>query len=317
MRLLLITLSLVFFMTACTKKISVKSLQTSQIPNKDIKSVYLEEFLDDSINQKEYLEEELVKKEFNKEKLFFLKKDDENIDAIITGKVLESSILYDIYYKESLDKYNCRIYDKDKKKCLYYEKIVYPCEDRRYKVRTNLKVLDSNENLLFTKNYMETTSKQVCYKNSPYFAFNLNTFRNKNQINSKLAQKIAKKMIKDLAPYYYYKNIKIIDKLEKNTSFYTKQIQNEFTNIIKLIEKDQLELAKQKLIKLDKKLEGQSYETSYNLALIYESQGVLYTAHSLYEDSLKTCNACEKVKLIKEGLNRVNENINNKENLNL
>lgn len=311
----LLTILLIFFITGCTKRISVKSLQTPHIQTKDIKYIHVENFLEDNINQTEYIEEELSKKRFENNKLFFLRKNSQNIDAIITGEVLESSVFYNLFYRESQDDYYCKKYDYKNKKCLLYAKSKYPCENREYLVKTNLKVLDSNKNIIFTKNYSKSKNNEVCFENRSYRHFYKN--REKNRINSELAKDIAKDILKDLAPYYRFEDVEIIDELQENKSLYTEQIRNEFKNIIQLIEESYYELAKQKLINLDKKLNGKSYEISYNLALIYEYQEKLHTAHSLYKDSLENCNFCEKKELIESSFIRVNNNINNKKILDL
>ena len=231
----LILIFITFFLVACTgKNLTVKSLQPSQISNKKIHNIILEDFEYDDINQTNYLEEILVNKVVDDKRVFNLQTTYQNIDAIITGKILESSLKHNFYYDEEIDYNRCKRYEyKDNKRtknCLKYKIRKIPCENRNYNVKTKLQVLDANENILFSKIYTKSKFKNKCYENRFYYNNHHYYKKEKYYINSLLAKQIAIQAVNDISPHYIYQNITIIENLEKNR--YKKETNNIFARIV-------------------------------------------------------------------------------------
>ena len=72
--------------------------------------------------------------------------------------MIESSLHYDLYYDKQETR-KCKEYKYTNGKrgaCKEYRVIKKPCENRNYKVKTKLQVLDYNEQILFSKIYTKT-----------------------------------------------------------------------------------------------------------------------------------------------------------------
>ncbi len=316
----IILFTLGFLFIGCiSKQLTVKSLHPSLINDKKIYNVILEDFINDNVNQANYLEEKLVNATIDNQRVFNLKPTYKNIDAIVTGEVIESSLFYDIYYDEETDYSRCWKYKyKDGKrttKCLEYKERKIPCENRDYKLKTKVEVLNQKEELLFTKIYSKTRNKKVCFKNrhyyNPFFHKTLNINRYKYEINSQLAKEIANDIIKDISPHYRYQNITIIEKLEEDNN-YDKNTKIRFKNIVELLDNGNINISKKKLHNLNLTLQEKSHEVLYNLALTYEAKNELYKAKEYYLKASKYCKNLENLKLIETAINRTSINLENK-----
>ncbi len=309
-----------FLIVGCTgKQLTVKSLQPSLIPNKKIYNVILEDFEYDNINQANYLEEQLVNKRIDNRRVFNLQSDYHDIDAIITGEVLESSMQYDFYYDEDIDYKRCWKYKyKDGKKtnkCLKYKIRKIPCEKKDYRVKTKIDVLNQDERLLFSKIYTKSKYTNECYRNRyyyphPYYYNRLNISREEYSINSRLARQIAKEAINDISPHYIYQKITIIDKLEE--AKYSESINKEFKDTIELLDNGNINISQERLHKLNKKLNFKSYEILYNLALTYEAQNRLRKAKNYYIKAQAICNDIDHLNLIQNSIYRTKRNLESK-----
>lgn len=301
----------ILFFAGCTPKITVKSLHPSSIPSEKIHVLHIEEFENDRIEQGLKIEEKLSNMVINQKKVFKLKNNHLGIDAIITGRVIESSLNYNIYYKKSLDK-RCRVYKYNEKKkikeCIEYYNRYIPCEDRDYKVKTQIKVLSPNdETILFTKTYQKSKNINQCYDSHNY-AFE-SFSRDKERINSQLADEIAYEVLDDISPHYKYFELEIIKEFEKE-EFKSKE--NELENISQLIEDKNLNLAKIKLEKLNGLLDGKSWEVLYNLALTNEAMFKLFEAKNYYKEAFLQTEDTKNLSLIQNAINRVQNNLEEK-----
>ncbi len=309
-------LFLTIFLLGCSNKtVTIKSLQPSQISNIRVHDVILEEFVNDNINQTNYLEEQIVNKIVENKRVFTLRPSYKNIDAIITGEVLNSSIHFSYYYEDDVDYSRCvRFEYKDGKrtnKCIEYKKIKIPCERKDYYVQTKIDVLDYNETTLFSKIYKGHRQNIDCNYTRRFFTqYFLNVDRVKNNstdsMNLDIAKQIAAKAINDISPHYEYTKIEFFSKLHNDN--YPEMINKSFENIVELLEKNQTNIAQEKLIILNEQLNSNSYEVLYNLALTYENQSLFTKARRYYLEAKDICSNSEDLILINKAIERVSVN---------
>ncbi|MCP4969875.1 MAG: hypothetical protein GY932_04650 [Arcobacter sp.] len=314
-------LSIIIFLTSCSsKQVTIKSLQPSIMHDKKIYKVIIEDLENDNINQANYIEEKLINTIVDNKRVFKLETSYDNIDAIITGEVLESSLFFDLYYEEDTDYKRCFRYKyengKKTNKCIEFRIKRYPCENRDYNVKTRIEVLNKDEELIFSKTYNKSANKRVCYKNninfSLFFYRHTNINRQKEEINSSLARSISKDLVKDLSPHYKYQKISIIEELDDKNNLYDKNIKKEFENIVELLDNANINISNLKLIDLNNKLNSKSYEVLYNLALTYEAKDELYKAKMYYIEAANLATKVEDLKLIDKAINRTQKNLENK-----
>lgn len=304
----------ILILSGCTPKLTVKSLHPSLIPNEKINSLFIEQFDSDNINQTEAIENKLSNTIIKQKKVFVLKTNEENVDAIIKGKVLESSLNYDVYYKKDLNRQRCRIYEYDKnnkvKRCIQYYNRYIPCENRYYKVSTKIELLDSNEEeILFSKIYTKTREINKCY-DEYYYPFPRFT-RDKKEINSQLAEDIAYEIQRDISPHYKYFELEIIEEFDDNKNI-TKEQKSTLSNIAQLIEDNNINTAQSLLKELNFELANKSWEVLYNLALTYEAVFNLSNANLLYKQASKLTSNTKNLALINNAINRTKRNLEEK-----
>lgn len=320
---LLLSILTVFIAGCGSKQLTVKSLQPSLITDKKIYSVILEDFENDKINQTNFIEEKLVNKVVDGKRVFNLQTNYNNIDAIITGEIIQSSVYVNVYYEEDTNYTRCvqYRYDKDSKKrtCIRYENRIIPCEERTYNVKTQVQVLNNIEKILFSKIYQKSKNIRQCYPNhyyfSPYYGHMpsyISQDRNEYEINSQLAKYIAEDIIQDISPHYIYQNITIIEELDEKNSIYTEKLKKEFENIVELLDNGNIDISQTKLHKLNMQVNRKSYEVIYNLALTYEANNELLKARNYYIEAKEVCNNIENLKLIDLAINRTQTNLENK-----
>lgn len=312
-KIILLALSILIF-SGCATKITVKSLHPSKIKDEKIHKVFIDRFFNDSINQTATIEAKLSSAFIKNKKLFRLKTNSFDTDAIITGEVLESSLNYHIYYEEEFNRKRCITYEVDKKTkkrtCIEYVKKFIPCERRDYKVKTKIDVIKSSSNeILFSKIYTKTKFEDECYRHKTYPYYS-DFHRNKNTINSNLAKDIAINFLQDISPHYNYYTVEVIDEIKSLEL--NEQQENKFDDILELIENSNYTIAKKELEKLNEELNYKSWEVLYNLGLIYERFENLKTAQDLYLEAKQNSFDNESLSIIQSSLNRVNRNLRGK-----
>jgi hypothetical protein len=299
---------ILIFLSACgNKQLTIKSLQPSQLGDKKVQNIIVEQFKNDKIHQADNIETILENYTINGKRVFELKNTYKNTDIIISGNILESDLDYNFYYD---DETYTRCYDG--KNCREYIRYI-PCEIKNFYVKTKIKILDKNKKILFLKIYTKKDFSDKCYRYRTHFGPMFYNFykkeKEKQRVNSQLSYGIAKDVIKDIAPHYIYEKIDLIEDLEKN---YNDETKKEFEKIVKLLDEKNLDIAQEMLIKLNDKLNYKSYEVLYNLALISEKKGYLQRARMYYHDAKKVCKNIDNLKLINSAIKRVNKNIKNK-----
>ncbi len=311
---ILFLLFLVLLSACSSKKLTVKSLHPSKIPNEKIYSLYVEDFVNDDIYQSLKIQSKLANKTIQGKKVFRVLNDYQNVDAIVQGS-LNSTLNYSIYYEEEIDYRRCRYYrhegKKRTKKCMKYYVRVIPCENREYAVQTNLKLLRRNTNeILFAKTYNKSQNIQECFR---YHYYPYHTIpRDKREVNTRLAALIADEFLDDVSPHYEYWDISIIEELNENSLVFTDEQSNRFEKIVKLMEKRNLDLSLDALNKLDQEFENKSYEVIYNMALIYEVKANLFKANELYNKAKYLVKDLDHLSLINNGILRTKTNLEEK-----
>ena len=311
---------LLVLITGCgSKKLTVKSLHPSLIPNEKLYNISIEKFSDDYIYQTEQIQSILKNKSINGKRVFNLNTTLENSDALVTGDV-NSELNSSTYYKEYIDYKRCKAYrynkhkeqgNNKKRKCIKYHVRRIPCENREYRVNTKIDVLKANTNqLLFSKEYEKTRTISQCFENYyyPYHSYP----RNKRKINTQLALEITHDFIDDISPHYVYYSLNIIEELNENTLVFTEEQANRFEKIVLLVEKRNLTLAKEELLKLNVEFNANSYEVLYNIGLIYEAEANLYEANSFYKKAKTLVRDIDTLELISNSIRRTTVNLEEK-----
>jgi len=316
---ILFILILVLFSACSSKRITVKSLYPSKITNEKIHLIYVEDFINDDLYQSLKIQNKLTNKTINGKKVF--KVLNENRNNIVVQGIVDSSLSYDTYYKKEIDYKRCRAFKyiknegkkKAKRVCRKYHIKSIPCEIKKYKLQTNIKVLKNNRSeILFAKTYTKTKTINECFRYNNYYTYKRNYHDIRKQ-NMQLADLIANDFIQDISPHYVYFNIEIIDELDENNLNYTDNHRIKFKNIVDLIEKNNINLSFEELQKLDKELNHKSYEVIYNIALIYEANSNLFQANKLYKEANSLINNIDNnKKLINNAIIRTDKNLEEK-----
>jgi len=307
-----------FLITGCSsKKLTIKSLHPSKIPNEKIYSVYVEDFVNDDIYQSLKIQSKLTNKLIDGKNVFRVTNNFQNVDAIIQGTT-SSTLNYSTYYQEEIDYKRCRYYrhennkkGKRTKKCVEYFVRLIPCENREYNVETNLRLLKQNTNeILFAKTYNKSRNIRQCFRYH-YYPYHIIP-RDKREINTKLAALIADEFIDDISPHYEYWDVYIIEELDKNSLSFTDDQEERFEKAVELLENRHLDIAKIEFEKLNTEFQSKSFEVIYNLALINEAYNKLENARNLYIMAKTLTTNIDYLDLIKYAINRTNMNLEEK-----
>lgn len=302
-----------FLLSACSNKITVKSLYPSKV-NVKISTLKIENFENDDISQTSSLREKIFNKIYNHKKIF--KISNKKYDAILKGKVLKSTVNSNTYYERYVDYSRCKVYAQDevtkRRTCIEYYVISYPCEDQEYIVKTQIELLTKDNLTIFMKTYKQNEFQEKCYRNTFYLP-HFNNKRDMKKINPQLANKIAENIVNDLAPHYKYFKVEIVDTLEEKNYTYSKKQKMNFKRIISFMKNNQMNLANKELEILNKEINSSSWEVLYNLALSYESLQNLEKANLIYKEAkLKTGNF-KNLDFLSNAINRTNKNIKKEE----
>lgn len=319
---IILTISSIFLLTACTPKLTIQAIQASKVEGIKVNSIFLEQFSNDSVYQTQAIANEISNNIVENKKVFTLQNNINLSDAVLKGEVVNSSADFNIYYKEEVDFSRCRYFSYDKnnrsKQCMEYYIRYIPCEDAIYNLSTNINLIrQKNGEIIFANNYSKNYRDYQCYY-SHYsyrpFPNHINARNSALFVNQNLAQQIAKDIIRDISPSYIYFDIEIIDELKNSQEsfIYTKEQKKQFEKAVKMLENRSLESAKEIFAKLDKETQGQSIESVYNLALIFEAQNELEIANKLYLEAFKRVLNPDFKVLVEQGINRTNSNLENK-----
>ncbi len=274
----LIIIVLTLFTVGCSSKVTIKRLEPSKIETKKIRTVFVTPIQNDRISQEVSIREELLNANFQEKKLFFLKQTEKNSDAIIKADILQSSLNYRKYYEEYQTN-TCISYDPKSKQCLDYEVKNVPCEERTYKVRTNIEVINpTSKNVLFGKTYTQTKIDDKCYE---FFYNHFINYRKKQETNTQLAKMIAYDFVKDISPKFASKEIEIIEEIQSIKV--NEAVEVSFKKAVELLEKQKIVGAKRVFKQINNKIEKESWEVFYNLALTHEALNELDKALSFYK----------------------------------
>lgn len=314
-KFILLALFLVLITGCSSKRLTVKSLHPSKIPNEKINSIYVEDFVNDDLYQSLKIQNKLANKTINGKRVFKVLNDYNSSDVSVEG-IVDSNLNYYTYYEEEIDYKRCRSYryDDNKKRtrrCMEYHVRLIPCENREYNVQTNIRVLkDSTSEVLFAKTYSKTRNIRECFRYN-YYPYHT-VPRDKREINTNLASLIADDFLDDISPHYVYFDIQMIEELNEDNLIFTDNQSDRFEKITELMERRNLDLSLQELIKLDNEFNHKSYEVIYNMALIYEANANLYDANKLYKKARLLVNDLDALELINSAILRTNENLEEK-----
>lgn len=317
---IILTIFAMFFLSACTPKITIKALEPSKISSQKVNVVAISNIRNDNLNQTQSIADTISNKIIDNKRVFTLQNNPIGVDAIINGEIINSSANYDVYYQEELDFSRCRYFRFDERtktsQCLQYDIKYIPCEAKYYNVTTALSLVNPTTNeIIFSKTYDKSSKDNVCYDRyfsySRIFPSHLNAQNDSLRVNSQIAFEIAKDFVNDISPNYIYFNVEIIDSLQNN-KIYTTSHKDRFKTAVSYLEKNEFNIAFDILEALDKELNGKSYEVAYNLGLIFEAQDSLEIANKIYLASRDLATDIKHRNLIDYAINRTNLNLENK-----
>ncbi len=298
--LLLFVLAL--FFTACTPKVSLQTLQAPKVTHPSIRQLAVMDFKNDTIGQASSIETLLAQVTFEQKPYFTLvqRKDldlilnekklndsalveldnfDETrgltqVKTLLQGEVLQSTLHQKVYFKSEKNYQHCLEYNKNKE-CIKFPVTLVRCQTNDYHVQTQIKIVEViSSDILFSKTYQERQSLSQC-NNGAFLP-------SKQEYNTQLAQNIAQKILKDLAPHYVRIKVPILEDIDILLN--KTQLQH-FENALELLNQERFTVAKLLLEELNAQIEGISYVILYNLALCYEALHDVNRANTLYHEA--------------------------------
>jgi len=194
--LFIVVLSL--FLVACSNKKNDLTNEKETKVNKKIEAIYISHIENDNLNLKEHLTKEINKQ--NNKKLATKK---EKTDATIKTEILNSNMNFEYFYKPTNTE-KCLNYKivNNSRKCIEYGKVQIPCKKKEFNLETKIDLISKNKEVLFSKVYKQSFSKNVCknikYSFNPTYHIPANKDKLIKEYNTKLAKKIAKDSINDI-----------------------------------------------------------------------------------------------------------------------
>jgi hypothetical protein len=315
------TLSLISFLfVGCSQKIQIKAIKSAKVNDSFIKNIGVSSFKNDYISQasqidsaisnviidgkkyfnlidRKYIYQVISEKKLNDSGLVDLINDNNSeglsqMEVLLVGEVNLDTVSSSKFVEERTDYTTCKkqYTNKGKTYCIQYRNYNISCKANLYNVKTKIKLIKiSNATTIFANTYDETITYKHCLDDK-------NILPNKKKVNSDLAQKIANRVIKDIAPYYVYFEVSLLDDIDIQLKDKEAKL---FDNALTLIRKHKrIRKANEILTKLNNRLKGRSYVTLYNLSITEESLGNLDKAYNLIKKAENI--ALKKDKIIKE-----------------
>jgi hypothetical protein len=330
-----------FLLTGCAQKIELKAIKSAKVTDSSIKNIGVSSFKNDFVSQSVQIDSAISNVRVNDKKYFTLV-DKKHINKILQEQKLNDSGLVNLintnisnglsqietlvvgavivddlstsFFKESRTDYDrcIKTYtSKGKTYCEQYRKYNVSCQSNKYNIKTKIKLIKVNDaKIIFADTYTASSKYKHCSDDNY-------TLPNQKTENSRLAQTIANKLVKDIAPSYVYFTVTLLDDIDVNL---TEKQEILFENALEMIEYKRINKANQFLVDLNKQLNSKSYVVLYNLAITEESLGNIEKAYvllKLAEDiSLKTEGIVEEIVMyIYEIENNLSEKIKVKKQL--
>lgn len=323
----LLFLSLLLFFTGCAPKVTITSLQSSKVDNPSSRQLSVLEFKQDKIGQRASIIAELSKLKIENKPYFTLVERD-NLKEILKEKRLNDSALVDIkdfssikgltqvkafltgevlhsrvqrrHYNKIVNNYNrCAQYNKDKE-CIRYSKIFMHCQTNTYSVLTQIKLTEAESaHVIFSERYLEEETQSACGSQRTLLD-------SKSTRNAVLAQKIAQRVLKDIAPSYMTFSVTLLEDLDKEL---TTSQENRFANALKMLENSHYKKAQELLMQLHYEV-PQSFVILYNLGITFEALNNLNEALKLYIQAEELAIKKEVREEISEAILRTKHNQN-------
>jgi len=314
-------LLLVFFMSACSQKVNVRSLVPAQVDRASlVKKVTVSSFKNDQVGLSGKIEATLTDQIIDN-KHYFTIVNRSDFDKIIQEKKLQSSGLLktstvseigsligaesiisgDVSKITSSDSYyyakRTKCADKKCKKRIKYK---VRCLKRLIGLSAELRMIDVNRgDLIYANTLRDSAEYAHCTDDSQVIP-------DKDQVAQYLAQRIAKSFVYKLTPHY--RNLRVV-LLEKPDFKYSDNQERLLEVSLEYIEQKRYDKAEQFLVELIDSTDQRSYVPFYNLGVVQEIQGKYNDAQSYYAtaDSLMV----EPVKEISSAYLRIQKTISN------
>ena len=327
----LITLPFIF--SACSQKITVKSLVPAQVGDRDIKNVSIVKFQNDTILLRDFINSQMSHVVFNGKNYFTIVNRDDvkmilkeqklknsglinnnnessyglrDISSIISGKVNSKTYKKYDFFEKRIDYNTCVKYkiEKNKKKyCTNYRTYKVLCYGYDYSISANIKITRvSNSDVIFSRTFIRTATQQNCQDQKTHIL-------PAQSIYESLASSIAKEFVALISPSYRYVSLELIDDEDID---YTKSQKRMLKNALKLIELKDLTTANMLLEKLVSSTQSKSATALYDLGVTYEYLGKLNQALKVYKKAKMITLMNDMNKNIIQAVNRIKKAIKNK-----
>lgn len=198
---------------------------------------------------------------------------------IIIGNVSSSDVEKGHYtYTERI----CEQRYKSGECASYYNK-VYSCNTNKGTLSATMNLIDVKTGInIHAENVTESLNSDSCK----------NGFITKEQTLSQMADNAAERFVSKLSPRKVNNYVVLMDEIE---SIEVKKEQNEYMkNSVTYIEQGRSDKANSLLKKLDKELNGRSYEVIYNIAITEQALGNLEKAKELLTKADSVCTKSDK-----------------------
>lgn len=311
------------FLTGCTQKATVKTLQPAQVSNKAIKKTSLEKFKKDNVGLRTNIHSAMDRVKFNGKKYFTivnrqdtkkilkeqelqdsgLVKDDNkgfalsSIDSVISGKITLKDKSNSIYFTETTNYDKCLKRDK-KNNCIKYATKRNKCIEHHHVLEAHIKITDiHNAKIIFSKQIKKTNTKNEC---------NSFTWSKSKEVYNKLSRQIANEFVAYISPTYKKMKIELI---EDEDIDYTNSQEKLLENGLKFVEHKDYESAKELFEELVQSTKKRSETALYNLGLVYEIMGDYKAAEASYKRALNLTKRNDMNKLIIKANKRIKSTI--------
>ncbi len=292
---LFITIS---FLTSCSTKVTVKSLQPAKISSPDIKTIIVDDIKNDNVGLTYTIRSKMSNMKFDNKTYFTLvnrNQDkrileeqrlmdsgliDTNTDtsytlkeakSILSGAIIGKSVNRYRKYETRTNYDKCLQYmNKDKKACKIYEKYNVLCVQREFILSSHFDILKiTNGKTLYSNNFTKLYKDYHCEDRA-------SNIESQNKIFVDLSNEIANDFIKTIAPSYTYTQVELLDDEDIH---YNDNNQQLLKNSIELIENNNIQEANELLLTLTENTNYKSYVALYNLAITYEALGNFKNAY--------------------------------------
>ena len=289
-------LLLIFFLTSCSNKIIIKTLQPAKVNDSSIKKIMITDIKNDDIGLINIIKSQLNNIIFDNKHYFTIidkskrttilneqklldsgiinihkqyKLGLEEAHSILNGNIILKNIAQHIYYKTKTNYNKCIKYKN--RQCISYQQYQIQCIEKQYILSAFLEIVNiHNGQNIFSHTYTKKTTKTNCS----------NYMFNDKIVFYDLAQQLALNFVNDISPSYHFYDIILLDKADIEYSANQQHILKKGIKLIKNHNYDDAYILFQELVK---KTQYNSYVALYNLAIVTQIKFGIQKAIKYYK----------------------------------